>query len=78
MPLPKGAWDVPLKDYVKEFKMTVIVTDLNTERTILAQTINYSEPEDRRWLGRITHWACTNEFSIETMSEKDYIDKVRE
>lgn len=78
MAAPKGPWDVPLKEYVKTFPLTIIITDLNTDKTVGIYQINYSEPDERRWLGRVTHYACNNNWSVETMSEKDYIDKVKE
>jgi hypothetical protein len=70
--LPKGPEDIPLKGYVKVHPLVIIIKDIKSSRRIREERINYSEPEQRRWLGRITHWATTNGYSVETMSEADF------
>lgn len=70
--IPRGPEDVPLRAYVKEMVLVIIIKDITSGRMIREERINYSEPEARKWLGKITYWACTNKYSVETMSEKDY------
>lgn len=82
MAVPKGPEDLPLKEYVNNHILIILVHDLNknpdNENTIFRkEKINYSEPAERRWLGKITYWASVNGYSVETMSEKDWIDKVK-
>ena len=75
--IPRGPEDVPLKGYIAEFPMVIILKDIKSGRLIREERINYSENDARRWLGRITYFACTNGYSVETMAEKDYnVDKV--
>ena len=75
--IPRGPEDMPLQKYVAEFPMVIILKDVKSGRSIREERINYSDNEARRWLGRITYFACTNGYSVETMAEKDYnVDKV--
>ncbi len=72
--IPRGAWDVPLKSYVKELLIIVLIKDIKSNRYIDEKKVNYSDPEIRKFLGRISHWAWTNGYLVETMSLKDYED----
>jgi hypothetical protein len=61
----QGPESVPLRDYVKSFPMTVTVYD--TEDVVMREeTIDYGNFEHRKWLGRITFWACSNGYLVET------------
>ena len=70
--VPRGAWDIPLRGYVKEFFIIVRVKDIKSSRYIQEFKVNYSDVEVRKWIGRISYWAWTNKYLIETMSLEDY------
>lgn len=63
--------DLPLRSYVKSFKMSVIVYSLKTDKPVLDTEMDYGNPEHRKWLGKLTYFACSNGYSVETMSLKD-------
>lgn len=67
-PAPKGPWDVP----VREFEQLMIsVTVFNGDDIIKEESIDYSNYEHRKFLGRISYWAYTNGYVVETSkSEK--------
>lgn len=67
-----GPWDVPLRTYVKEFKLILIVYNMSTETIEKEMEIDYGSAEDRRFLGKLTFWAATNGRSVETMSKDDW------
>lgn len=75
--VPRGPWDIPLKSYVREFGIIVLIKDIKSGRYIKEEKVNYSDPEIRKWLGRVSHWAWSNGYLIETLSLKDY-DENRE
>lgn len=70
--VPKGPWDIPLKGYVKELFIIVLIKDIKSDRYIDEKKVNYSDPEIRRWIGRISYWAWNNGYLVETMLLKDY------
>lgn len=70
--IPRGPEDIPLKSYVKVFPVVIVIKDLKSGRLVREERINYSDPEARKWLGRTTHWACSNKYSIETCADADY------
>lgn len=70
--IPRGPEDVPLRQYIKEFYVIVLIKDIKSNRYIREEKINYSESETRKWLGRISFWAWTHGYMIETMSLEDY------
>ncbi len=70
--IPRGPWDVPLKNYVKEFNIILLIKDIKSDRYIKEEKVNYGDPEIRRWLGRISYWAWCHGYAIETMSLDDY------
>lgn len=63
-PTPKGPWDAPLKDYVSSLPMTVAVYD--GEELIKEENVDYGNYEHRKFLGRITFWALSNGYIVET------------
>lgn len=67
-----GPEDMPLREYVRSFPMTISVYNVKTDELIRSENIDYSNFDHRRWLGKITHWACTNGYSVETMATKDH------
>lgn len=55
----------PLREYVKEFKFKVIVYDKN-DKVIREEIMDYGNPEDRKWLGRLSFWCWDNNHVVET------------
>lgn len=41
------------------------------DKVVIEKTINYSSFEDRKWLGKISFWAYSNNCSVETMAVTD-------
>ena len=70
--IPRGPEDIPLKGYYKEFYIYVVIIDVISGRKIREEKINYGNLEARKWLGRITFWACNNKYEIRTCAEADY------
>jgi hypothetical protein len=67
-----GPWDTPLKNYIKEFKLAVIIYIVADDSIENEFEIDYGNHEDRKFLGRITFWAVNNGRSIETMSLENW------
>lgn len=65
-------WELPLKDFIKEFALMVSVYDLKNDTLILNKKMDYGNHEHRKLLGKITYWAVTNGYSVETMALSDY------
>jgi len=70
--IPRGPEDMPLRQYVKVHPLVIVLKDVKSGRRIREEHINYSDSEARKWLGKITHYATTNGYSVETFAEKDY------
>jgi hypothetical protein len=67
-----GPENSPLRQFVKSFMVVVTVYDLKTENSVREEVIDFGDYEHRKWLGKITYWAVSNGYSIETMSKADY------
>jgi hypothetical protein len=68
----KGTENLPLPRIVTSLKAYVVVFNLqDNDEVVLEKEIDYGNFEDRKWLGRITHWAMTNHHSVETMALVD-------
>ena len=46
--VPRGPEDLPLKGYVKEHHLVIILEDVKSGRRIREERINYSDPDARR------------------------------
>lgn len=74
-----GQENVPTKYIVKDLQVLVLVYDLrNDDAPLVEKRINYGDQEDRKWLGRISYWAYTNNCSVETMALSDAEPKIME
>lgn len=51
--------------------LVIVYNLLNADEVAIEKQIDYSNADDRKWLGAITYWAVTNSHSVETMSMKD-------
>lgn len=68
----KGAENIPLRQVNNSSPALVIVYDLhNGDAPIVENRIDFSNPDDRKWIGRITHWALTHHCSVETIAIAD-------
>jgi hypothetical protein len=68
-----GEENIPLKSIQKEpiLALVLVYNLLDNDALIVEKKINYSDFEDRKWLGRITHYALTNHCSVETIAVSD-------
>jgi hypothetical protein len=68
----RGVENVPLRNVNNSCPILVIVYDLkNDDKPIIEKRMEYSDPEDRKWLGRISFWAYSNNCSVETIAIAD-------
>ncbi len=49
----------PLKEIVREFKITVEISD-SSGKVIRTEEIDYGSRDDKQWLGKLTYWALSN------------------
>lgn len=68
-----GEENIPLKEIQKApiLALVLVYNLLDNDALVVEKKINYSDFEDRKWLGRITHYALTNHCSVETMAVVD-------
>ena len=64
-----GPESIPLRDFVKSFPLTVTIYDAKG-LIVRKETIDYGNFEHRKWLGRVTFWACSNNYMVETAKAK--------
>lgn len=65
----RGVENVPLRQVIDTLPALIIVYDLrNGDTPIVENRIDFSNPADRQWLGRISAWALKNHCSVETMA----------
>lgn len=73
----KGLENVPLRQFDNDpYPIMIIIRDLNIDPEIGDDVVqqlelDYSKFDDRKHLGRLTHWAIRNKHSIETLALKD-------
>lgn len=65
---PTGPEDMPLREYIKSFPMTVSI--YNGDDLIREEHIDYGNFEHRKWLGKVTYWACSEGYTVETMKKE--------
>jgi hypothetical protein len=63
--------NLPVRDYVKSFLLSVVVYDLKTDKIILDTKMDYGNQMHRKWLGKLTFFCCTSGYSVETMALTD-------
>lgn len=66
-----GPWDdgLPLRrqQFNNEYLIKVVIFDPHDDdKEIAVKTLDYGEYEDRKFLGRITHWAMEKDYVVET------------
>ena len=60
-----------LTKFVTDLPVLVLVYDLKTDELVREKRINYGNPEDRQWIGKMSFWAFNNGCSVETYAVKD-------
>ena len=65
---PKGPWDAPLKEYIKSFPLEIRVYD--DDKLIHCEAIDYGNYNHRKFLGRMTFWACNQGYTVETSKKE--------
>jgi len=55
----------PLRDYVKVFSIVVTVYDKN-DIVIREETMDYGNFDDKKWLGKLSHFYWTQGCTVET------------
>lgn len=68
-----GPWcGPPRRLFNNDYLVKIVVFNPYNDKEIAVQIIDYGEYEDRKFLGRITHWAMENDYVVETSKvEKD-------
>jgi len=67
-----GPWQIPLKGFVKQFDLMVIVYNLKDDSIEKEIKLDYGNRIDRAFLGKLSYWCATNGRSVETMSLEDW------
>ena len=60
-----GPENVPLRKPINDLKLIVTVYD-DKDEIIRQEEVQFSDWKDRSWLGKITAWACSNGYIVET------------
>lgn len=62
----------PIRNYIKQFKIIVDIYDANdADKLIRSERMDYGNPEDRLWLGKLSFWAWDNGHVVETRKDED-------
>lgn len=59
-----GPESVPLREYIKSFPL--IVTIFDNDKVVREEKVDYSDKTHRQWIGKVTVWAITNGYTVET------------
>lgn len=57
---------------VRSFPIVVSVYKSDDDKPIREEAIDYGNYHHRKWLGRITYWALSNGYLVETMARSDW------
>ena len=55
----------PLRNFVKSFKIQVTIFD-SDDKIVREEVMDYGKPEDRMWLGKLSYWAWSEGYIVET------------
>lgn len=59
----------PIRNYNTKLLIVVTIYD-NKDKAIRTEKMDYGNPEDRKWLGKLSYWAWTNGHTVETHAEE--------
>lgn len=68
----RGPWDAPLRGFVKEHPVIAVIHDLEHESITYEIKLDLGNPDDKKFLGKITFWATSNGRSVETFNPNDW------
>jgi len=60
----------PLFRFIKDFKVKVTVFD-DKDKVIREEVMNYGNPSDRIWLGKLSFYYWNKGFYVETQAVKE-------
>lgn len=62
----------PLQQFNTYFPVHVFVLDIKDDNSVIRHgKIDYANRDHRSWLGRLSFWAMSNGYSVETVAAKD-------
>ena len=59
---------LPLREYVKEFKIIVTIYN-DKDEVVREEKMDYGRVEDRVWLGKLSFYAWNNNLIVETRQD---------
>lgn len=59
----------PIRNYNTKLLIVVNIYD-NKDKLIRTEQMDYGNPEDRKWLGKLSYWAWTHGNTVETVAEE--------
>lgn len=68
----RGPWDLPLRTFVKEQPIMVIIHDLEHESIDYEIKLDLGNVDDKKFLGKLTFWSVNNGRSVETMNVEEW------
>lgn len=57
--------DAPLRDFIKDYPIMVTVYDKD-DRIIRTERMNYGNYQDKKWLGKLSHFYWGQGCTVET------------
>lgn len=67
-----GPENAPTKHYSALYIVVTVYNPNNDDEIERQETIDYGNFDHRKWLGRITFWAISNGYVVETMSKVEF------
>lgn len=71
--IPRGPEHIPLQNRISTLPIVILIIDVKSKRKIREERIDFSDKEARGWLGKLSAWAFTNGYKLETCAESDYV-----
>lgn len=71
--IPRGPEDIPLKSIIKTLPIVIIIKDIQSNRKIREEHVDFSSIDIRKWIGKITAYCVLNGYSVTTCAEADYV-----
>lgn len=67
-----GPWNATPREFVNSLKIIALVHILAAETIEYEFELDYGNPEDRKFLGRLSFWAISNGRSVETLAVDEW------
>lgn len=64
----QGPESAPLREYVKNY--AIVVNIYSGDDLIRHENVDYGDFEQKKWLGRLSFWAWTCGYTVETLSKE--------